>query len=62
MKNKSCQAKKRGKLVEMSIEEAIQSCWQDWSEIQKEEESANEVHYHRSEDPRVNTQIDLKFF
>ena len=38
MKNKSCQAKKKGKLVEMPIDETINSCWQEWAEFLKEEE------------------------
>ncbi|KAF2073843.1 hypothetical protein CYY_004839 [Polysphondylium violaceum] len=31
LKNRSCQAKRRGKLVEMDIEEAITCIWNEWS-------------------------------
>jgi len=31
LKNRSCQAKRRGKLVEMDIEEAINCIWNEWS-------------------------------
>jgi hypothetical protein len=38
IKNKSCQMRKKGKLIEMSVEETVLSCWQDWSEVLKEDE------------------------
>lgn len=34
MKNKSCQAKKRGKLVEMNVEDMINGIWSEWSPYQ----------------------------
>lgn len=34
MKNKSCQAKKRGKLVEMNVEDMIHGIWTEWSPYQ----------------------------
>ncbi|EFA75252.1 hypothetical protein PPL_11327 [Heterostelium album PN500] len=38
LKNKSCQAKRRGKLVEMEIEEVITSIWSEWNQLLPKEE------------------------
>lgn len=34
MKNKSCQAKKRGKLMEMDVEDVIAAIWEEWDPYQ----------------------------
>lgn len=34
MKNKSCQAKKKGRLVEMDVEDMINAIWSEWSPYQ----------------------------
>jgi hypothetical protein len=36
MKNHSCQAKRKGKLVEMKVDELIDVMWNDWSDISPE--------------------------